>query len=119
MIQKLENAGLGYHIKQEETTDAIGSIPLRRLVYRVKEIPASLFPLIWDFGTLDQSAEMKYINQMVSKSLPPEYNNLDNIKLVVEVLQQSQAYMRSRKDECSFVSLRDVSIFYRVWSENF
>ena len=34
MIKKLENAGLGYHIKAENTSDAIGSIPLRRLVYR-------------------------------------------------------------------------------------
>ena len=34
MINKLENAGLGYHIKASETTDSIGSIPLRRLVYR-------------------------------------------------------------------------------------
>ena len=112
MIQKLENAGLGYHIKQEETTDSIGSIPLRRLVYRVKEIPASLFPLIWDFGTLDENAEMKYIKQMVSKSLPLNYKAPQNVELVVQVLQQSQAYMRSRKDECSFVSLRDVSILF-------
>ena len=102
MIKKLENAGLGYHIKAENTTDSIGSIPLRRLVYRVKEIPASLFPLIWDFGTLDQEAEKKYVTQMVKKSIN------ENIDLVVEVLQRSQAYMRSRKDECSFVSLRDV-----------
>ena len=108
MIDKLENAGLGYHIKQEETLDSIGSIPLRRLVYRVKEIPASLFPLIWDFGTLDENAEMKYIKQMVSKGLPQGQNTPENIQLVVKVLQQSQAYMRSRKDECSFVSLRDV-----------
>ena len=108
MIEKLENAGLGYHIKQEETLDSIGSIPLRRLVYRVKEIPASLFPLIWDFGTLDENAEMKYIKQMVSKGLPQGHNTQENIQLVVQVLQQSQAYMRSRKDECSFVSLRDV-----------
>ena len=34
MINKLENAGLGYHIKASETTDSIGSVPLRRLVYR-------------------------------------------------------------------------------------
>ena len=40
---------------------------MRRLVYRVREIPASMFPLVWDFGTLDSGTEMKYINQMVQK----------------------------------------------------
>ena len=74
----------------------------------MKEIPASLFPLIWDFGTLDESAENKYITQMVKKSLQGQHQNDANVRSVVNVLQQSQAYMRSRKDECSFVSLRDV-----------
>jgi E3 ubiquitin-protein ligase RNF213 len=67
MIKKLENAGLGYHIKVEKTVDRCGKIPMRRLVYRVKEIPASLFPLIWDFGNLDDHTEKKYITQMLSK----------------------------------------------------
>ena len=40
---------------------------MRRLVYRVKEIPQSMFPLIWDFGTLDTETEKKYIGQMVKK----------------------------------------------------
>ena len=53
MINKLENAGLGYHFKYDKTPDKLRKIPMRRLVYRVKEIPASMFPLIWDFGNLD------------------------------------------------------------------
>lgn len=43
VIKKLETAGLGYHIKAENTADNLGGIPLRRLVYRVKEMPSSLF----------------------------------------------------------------------------
>ncbi len=65
MIEKLEKAGLGYHIKAQDTSDRIGEIPLRRLVYRVRELPESLFPLIWDFGTLSESTEKKYIYQMI------------------------------------------------------
>jgi hypothetical protein len=75
------------------------------LVYRVKEIPASLFPLIWDFGTLNVEAEKKYITQMVNKSLGGQPQQP---QVVVQVLYESQKYMRSRVDECSFVSLRDV-----------
>ena len=73
---------------------------------RVKEIPASLFPLIFDFGRLDEDAEKKYTVQMVKKSLKEDLS--DHAMLVVDVLQRSQRYMRSRKDESSFVSLRDV-----------
>ena len=74
--------------------------------FRVKEIPASLFPLIFDFGKLDEDAEKKYTVQMVKKCLRDDL--ADHVMLVVDVLQRSQQYMRSRKDESSFVSLRDV-----------
>ena len=57
MIRRLENAGLGYHIRADKTQDKLGSIPMRRLVYRVKELPPSLYPLVWDFGTLDNHTE--------------------------------------------------------------
>ena len=104
MIKKLENAGLGYHIKSDKTKDKLGKIPMRRLVYRVREIPASMFPLIWDFGTLDTDTEKKYIVQMVAnRQLDQRFKNQ-----LLEVLCQSQQFMRERKDECSFVSLRDV-----------
>ena len=106
MITKLENAGLGYHIKANETEDAIGNIPLRRLVYRVKEIPASLFPMIWDFGQLADDTEKKYALQMVKKALTStsEDSITKEIPLVVEILNHSQRYMRGRTDESSFVS---------------
>ena len=67
MIDKLERAGLGYHISADKTNDCIGNLPLRRLVYRVREIPMSMFPLIWDFGTLDNATEKIYISQMIQQ----------------------------------------------------
>jgi len=82
---------------------------MRRLVYRVKELPPSMFPLIWDFGTLNDATENKYISQMIvtriqQKKLQPN----DDHRLLLDVLCRSQSFMRERKDECSFVSLRDV-----------
>ena len=108
MIKKLENAGLGYHIKSDKTLDKLGKIPMRRLVYRVKEIPASMFPLIWDFGTLDADTEEKYINQMISSYMAQSKIDQNEKSKLLEVLCKSQSFMRERKDECSFVSLRDV-----------
>ena len=87
--------------------DKIGSIPLRRLVYRVKEIPESLFPLIWDFGTLNDKTEKSYIIQMIKQRFPV-LDRDPRSDLLVRVLCCSQRFMRRQKDECSFVSLRDV-----------
>jgi hypothetical protein len=78
--------GLGYHIKADKTQDKLGKIPMRRLVYRVKEIPASMFPLVWDFGTLDDDTEKKYIIQMIASQVAQnKLNRLEKDKLL-EVL---------------------------------
>ena len=103
MISKLEKAGLGYHIKADQTQDKLGKIPMRRLVYRVKEIPASMFPLIWDFGTLDDETEKKYIIQMISKQIAQNKLDRREREKLLDVLCQSQKFRRERKDECSFV----------------
>ena len=103
MIRKLEQAGLGYSVHAEKTKDRIGKVPLRRLVYRVKEIPASMFPLIWDFGTLDSDTEKKYVSQMVSRLGEVSRNFAP---LLLSVLCECQEFMRRQSDECSFVSLR-------------
>ena len=114
MISKLENAGLGYHIRYDKTGDKLGSIPMRRLVYRVKEIPASMFPLIWDFGMLDKETEKKYIAQMVAPFVKSKKHDPQFSVTLLEIICQSQEFMRERKDECSFVSLRDVERFLKI-----
>lgn len=108
MIKRLESAGLGYRVKAEETDEKLGSIPLRQLVYRVQALPPSMIPLVWDFGQLNDHTEKIYIQQIVkrvvnSKEIGQHYTNC-----FVDVLSTSQMFMRTRKDECSFVSLRDV-----------
>ena len=108
MIKRLEKAGLGYHVKAEHTKDKLGKIPMRCLVYRVKEIPPSMFPLIWDFGTLDSETEKKYISQMIDSRVRQQKLQATDKAGLLSVLCASQAFMRERKDECSFVSLRDV-----------
>ncbi|CAB1350132.1 unnamed protein product, partial [Coregonus sp. 'balchen'] len=108
MIQRLESAGLGYRVRAEETDEKLGSIPLRQLVYRVQALPPSMIPLVWDFGQLNDHTEKIYIQQIVQRVV--ETNTIDIVytRLIADVLSASQRYMRTRKDECSFVSLRDV-----------
>ncbi|KAM9780063.1 E3 ubiquitin-protein ligase rnf213-alpha-like [Neosynchiropus ocellatus] len=108
MIERLESAGLGYKVRAEETDEKLGSIPLRQLVYRVHALPPSMVPLVWDFGQLNDQTEKIYIHQIVKRVVESKGIDQSCIKWITEVLSASQRYMRTRKDECSFVSLRDV-----------
>ena len=67
MIEKLENAGLGFYMPSSETKEKFGHIPIRHLVYRVQQLPTSLMPLVWDYGQLEKNVERNYIENMVKK----------------------------------------------------
>ncbi|XP_046861659.1 E3 ubiquitin-protein ligase RNF213-like [Xenia sp. Carnegie-2017] len=119
MINKLESAGLGYHVSADETEDKLGSIPLRQLVYRVHPLPESMRPLIWDFGQLSDDTEKLYTKQIVERyvNVPSVTSTLSKEKIngtdaqilcIANILSASQEFMREQKNECSFVSLRDV-----------
>ena len=112
-IDNMAEAGLGFRVKTEDTTDKLGDVPMRCLVYRVIALPPSMQPLVWDFGQLSAEAEKIYIQQMVGK-LPGLVKkrrivlNANDINLIVAVLSASQSYMREERSQCLFVSLRDV-----------
>lgn len=108
MIQRLESAGLGYRVRADKTDEKLGSIPLRQLVYRVQALPPSMIPLVWDFGQLNDQTEKIYIQQIVQRVAQSKAIHQVHIKMITDVLSASQKYMRQRRDECSFVSLRDV-----------
>ncbi|KAL7397817.1 hypothetical protein ABVT39_028331 [Epinephelus coioides] len=108
MIERLETSGLGYRVRAEETEERLGSIPLRQLVYRVHALPPSMIPLVWDFGQLSDTAERMYIKQIVQREANANSIASSYIPTITQVLSSSQKFMRERKDECSFVSLRDV-----------
>ncbi|KAM3598560.1 uncharacterized protein V6R79_019582 [Siganus canaliculatus] len=108
MIRRLESAGLGYRVRADETDEKLGSIPLRQLVYRVQALPPSMIPLVWDFGQLNDHTEKIYIQQIVQRVVNDNGIDKNYIKCITDVLSTSQQYMRTRNDECSFVSLRDV-----------
>ena len=112
MLNKLSSAGLGFFTEASRTTDRLGDIPLRELVYRVMELPASMRPLVWDFGQLSNDIERTYTREIVAKHLRDRSSPIDAndgvVDVITEVLSSAQNFMRGRKDECSFVSLRDV-----------
>jgi len=100
MIQKLERAGLGYHIRASQTHDRLGHIPMRQLVYRVQALPQSMLPLVWDFGQLNESTETLYIRQMVNRYIEGHEELLEIEGLqecISEIIASSQSYMRQQK----------------------
>ncbi|XP_054875809.1 E3 ubiquitin-protein ligase rnf213-alpha-like [Poeciliopsis prolifica] len=115
MIERLEASGLGYRVHAQETQEKLGSIPLRQLVYRVHVLPPSLMPLVWDFGQLSDSAEQMYIKQIVQRQVKANEIEERHIPMICNVLSSSQQFMRKKKDECSFVSLRDVERCMQVF----
>lgn len=115
MIARLEAAGLGYRVRARDTADRLGSIPLRQLVYRVHALPPSLIPLVWDFGQLNDIAEKLYIQQMVQRLAEATAMGQGERHVMTEVLSASQRFMRTRQNECGFVSLRDVERCVRVF----
>ncbi|KAL3881537.1 hypothetical protein ACJMK2_027969, partial [Sinanodonta woodiana] len=118
LIRRLEKAGLGYHVDADKTADRLGRVPMRRLVYRVQPLPQSLLPLVWDFGQLNTRIEDLYIRQMVIRYISqrrlPDIPGL--VPVISRILTASQDFMRNQKDECSFVSLRDVDRVLNVMS---
>ncbi|XP_019133291.1 E3 ubiquitin-protein ligase rnf213-beta isoform X3 [Larimichthys crocea] len=117
MVERLERAGLGYRVKADQTEDRLGKVPLRQLVYRVHPLPPSMASLVWDFGQLSDSTELSYIKQIVQKNVHDHRLPVVCKDIISNVLGASQKYMRSCKNECSFVSLRDVerSMKVLVW----
>ncbi|XP_052808614.1 E3 ubiquitin-protein ligase rnf213-alpha-like isoform X2 [Mya arenaria] len=109
-IKRLEQAELGYHVDADGAIDRLGRVPMKRLVYRVQPLPQSLLPLVWDFGQLNTQVEELYIRQMVRRYINDDrLPNIPNlIEVVTDILTVSQDFMRAQRDECSFVSLRDV-----------
>ena len=109
MIKKLESQGLGYHVKSSETKDKLDSdIPMRHLVYRVNPLPPSLLPLVWDFGQLTSEVENKYIKQLVSKRAADMRLIEADVDFICNLLSRSQKFLRENRDQCLFVSLRDI-----------
>ena len=43
----------------------VGTVPLRHLVYRVLDLPASMKPLVYDYGGLTANTEEAYISRIV------------------------------------------------------
>ncbi|XP_065534706.1 E3 ubiquitin-protein ligase RNF213-like isoform X4 [Lathamus discolor] len=119
-IQKLEKPGLGYRVQSEDTLEKLGYIPLRQMVYRVKPLPPSLLPLVWDFGELNEKTQSLYIREIVKSTMKNKIN-IENLDIFTSAISASQNFLRKKKDECRIASLRDIErcIIIVLWFYKF
>ena len=75
-----------------------------------------MLPIIWDFGQLSEEVEKMYITQIVHDKFSRNVVALspEQLKLIVDLLAMSQKFMRQQKNECNFVSLRDIQRVIKV-----
>ncbi|KAK7494871.1 hypothetical protein BaRGS_00013998, partial [Batillaria attramentaria] len=119
LIQRLENAGLGYHVDADKTVDKLGRVPMRRLVYRVQPLPQSMLPLVWDFGQLNTRVEELYIRQMVRRYVRSgKLAALDEagMDVMCKILMNSQEFMRKLEEasDMTMALVLSLGVCYRA-----
>lgn len=58
---------------------------MRWLVYRVKPLPRSLLPFVWDFGQLRTEVEKMYIKQMVLRNVSIQYESYICLISIIQI----------------------------------
>ena len=97
----------------------------RNLVYSVNPMPITLLNFIFNFGTLKDEDEEKYIKSMVTGSINKIFNNekkeLDQIKSLIQIgtkcVKLCHNYLKCNND-VSIVSLREINR-YNIFVEFF
>ena len=79
-----------------------------KLAYRVHPLPEGMIDYVWDFGSLGPKDERAYIERMVG--------DLPEKDMVVDLLVESQKFIRAVEKNSFCVSLRDVNRCIRLIS---
>ena len=101
-----------YKLRPQENVTTAGlegknkSDEYSELVYRVHPLPEAMMDYVWDYGSLTPEDEKSYIQRMVKsyiQNLPAE-----NQHVLVDLLAESQKFIRKAENNHFCVSLRDV-----------
>ena len=79
------------------------------LVYKVEQMPQSLFYYVFSFGSLKDKDEKKYIKSIIQKLFSKDEEKLS--KLTTEAISKCHIFLRTTFDDPSVVSLREISRF--------
>ena len=90
---RIETAGLEMNDLMDDYSE---------LVYRVHPLPEAMIDYVWDYGSLTSQDEKAYIQKM-AQQISLEYKNV-----LVDILAESQEFIRKSEENRFCVSLRDV-----------
>ncbi|KAH3751683.1 hypothetical protein DPMN_186252 [Dreissena polymorpha] len=96
-VDAINTAGLSSKVKTDD---------LSKLVYRVLPLPEMMVDFVWDFGSLSDSDEQRYIERMTESMLKSGFKTHT---LLSEMLCISQLFVRNEEKSSCVVSLRDVN----------
>jgi hypothetical protein len=82
------------------------------LVYKVNQLPQSLFYYIFKFGEIYDEDEKIYIDNIIQKLFDKDEEKLH--KLTTEAISQCHKFLRHNYQDPSIVSLRDISRFIKI-----
>ena len=82
------------------------------LVYKVNQLPQSLFYYIFKFGEINNEDEKIYIDNIIQKLFDKDEEKLH--KLTTEAISQCHEFLRTFFRDPSIVSLRDISRFIKI-----
>ena len=96
-----------------------------KLVYSVNPLPHSLLNFVYDFASLDEEIEKRYISKIIEPSInnvlnkcKEDYRKKDDIKdLTIKMIFEAQKFIRDNYDKSS-VSLREIkryNVFYEFF----
>ena len=97
-----------YKLRPQENATTAGlegknkSDEYSELVYRVHPLPEAMMDYVWDYGSLTPEDEKSYIRRMV-QNIPSGHQ-----RVFVDLLAQSQQFVRKAENNHFCVSLRDV-----------
>lgn len=83
----------------------VGTTVVDDLVYRVNPLPETMLDFLWDFGSLAESDEERYIFSMIDKISDQLPRN--SVKVLTDLIAKSQTFIRDIFGRSS-VSMRDV-----------
>ncbi|KAH3751698.1 hypothetical protein DPMN_186267 [Dreissena polymorpha] len=103
-VDSINTAGLSSKVKTDD---------LSKLVYRVLPLPEMMVDFVWDFGSLSDTDEQRYIIRMTESMLKSGFKMQT---LLSDMLCISQAFVRNEEKSSFVVSLRDVNRCIRLVS---
>ena len=92
----IQEASMTSMSKLGNVSDRFQDFQMNRLVYKVHKIPLTMQDFIFDFGALEESTELLYIQSMVKKHMsngPAQTSDDKELSIIASLISGSQVIL--------------------------